>query len=79
MEQEKAVTDRVSAAQENLAQAREHLASCKLAVGADTKEDAAMSDGEDVKEAENLAGSKITESFKGLSTTLESLQSQAAQ
>lgn len=39
-----------------------------------------MSDGEDaVKKSENLAGSKITESFKGLSTTLETLQTHAVQ
>lgn len=81
MEQEKAVSERVAAAQENLIAAKENLATCKSAAGADAREDTAMSDTEEAvtKVSDNSAGSKITESFKGLSTTLESLQSQAAQ
>ena len=79
MEQEKAVSERVTTARESLMTAKEHLASCKSAAGADSREDA-MSDGEETaKDSDNVAGDKIAESFKGLSTTLEGLQSQAAQ
>ena len=55
---------------------------CKSAAGLDSKDDiAAMSDMDDTapKETDHTAGNKITESFEGLSTNVETLQTQAAQ
>ena len=74
--------DRLQAAQENLAIAKENLSSSQSAAGVVPKEDAAMtSDTEDIpaKAHESAAGEKIAASFQDLANNLRALHTQAVQ
>ena len=74
--------DRLQAAQENLAVAKENLSSSQLAAGVVPKEDAAMaSDTEDIpaKAHDSAAGEKIAASFQDLANNLRALHTQAVQ
>lgn len=79
LDQEKQMNARVTTAMEALEQAKESLAKAKSTAGIETKEDAmAVSD----EEAQDLAGptaDRITEGLTNLQTSLEALQTSAAQ
>ena len=74
--------ERLQAAQENLAIAKENLSSSQSAAGVVPKEDATMiSDTEDIpaKAHESAAGEKIAASFQDLANNLQALHTQAVQ
>ena len=81
VEQERQMTDKVQKATEALAQARETLASTKIAAGVENRDEAMSEDEADkeTKEANSNAADKIKEGITSLHTSLEALRTSANQ
>eukprot|EP00435_Cladocopium_sp_Y103_P042148 s3646_g11.t1 len=83
IEQEKQLTERVNNAIQALEQAKENLTKSKSSAGVESKEDSMGISEDDAdlakKDLTDAAAEKITESFKGLHTSLEAMKTSAEQ